>query len=85
MVATFIKKIDLYENSFEKWLYTKDILIKLNKCMPVKLINSVYRKDNYYPNLFLEKNYSKLSLEKYKKFWFLGLWKFLLKYKKFSD
>ena len=43
----------------------------------------VYRKDgNYYPKGFLEKFVHNFYLEKYK-FCFLGLWKFLLKCKKF--
>ena len=52
--------------------------------MPVILIDSVYRKDeNYYPKVFLGKLIHNIFLEKYKKFWFLELWKFLLKYKSF--
>ena len=47
--------------------------------MPVVLFDSVYRKGgNYYLKVFLEK----IILKKYKKFWFLGIWRFLLKYKK---
>ena len=64
----------------EKWFNTKESF----KCFytPVILFDSVYRKDgNYYPQVILEKFTHNFFLEKYKKFWFLSLWKFLLKYK----
>ena len=49
---------------------------------PLQKIDSVYRKDeNCYPKVFLEKFIHNFFLEKFKKFWFLGLWKFLVKYK----
>ena len=48
----------------------------------VILFDSVYRKGgNYHPKAFLEKLIQNFY-EKYKKFWFLVLWEFLLKYKK---
>ena len=49
------------------------------------LINSICKKDeNYYPKVFFKRSIRKnLFWQKFKKFWFLGLWKFLLKYKKF--
>ena len=52
--------------------------------IPSILIDSVYKKDeNYYPKVFLEKFiHNFFFLEKYKKFWFLRLCKFVLKYKK---
>ena len=54
--------------------------------MPVTLIDSIYRKDeNYYPKVFLGKFIHNIFLEKYKKLWFLELWKFLLKYKSFLN
>ena len=50
--------------------------------IPVIKSDSVYSKDgNYYPKVFLEIFIHNFSLEKHKKFWYLGLWKFLLKYK----
>ena len=52
--------------------------------IPVILFDSVYRKDGiYYPKVFLEKFIHNFFLEKYKKFWFSGLWKCLRKYKEF--
>ena len=47
------------------------------------LFDSVYRKNgNYYPEMLLEKFGQSFFFETYNKFWFLGLWKYLLKYKK---
>ena len=51
--------------------------------IPSILIDPVYTKDeNYYPKVFLEKFIHNFFLEKYKKFWFLRLCKFVLKQKK---
>ena len=51
--------------------------------IPSILIDPVYTKDeNYYPKVFLEKFIHNFFLEKYKKFWFLRLCKFILKHKK---
>ena len=33
LVAKIIKKLDLYAYSFQKWVYIKDILIRLNVCI----------------------------------------------------
>ena len=54
--------------------------------IPAIMFDSVYKKDgNYYPKVFLEKFIHNFFLKKYNRFWFLGLWKFLLKYKNFSS
>ena len=49
--------------------------------IPVILFHSVHRKDGNYYQVILEKIFHNL-FEKYKKFRLLGLWMFLLKYKK---
>ena len=33
LATKIIKKLDLYVYSFQKWVYIKDILIKLNVCI----------------------------------------------------
>ena len=33
LVTKIIKKLDLYAYSFQKWVYIKDILIRLNVCI----------------------------------------------------
>ena len=53
--------------------------------IPITLFDSVYIKDgNYYPKVFLEKFIHSFLLQKHNKFWFMGLWKLLLKYNNFS-
>ena len=90
-IRQFWKKLTIQQQ--QKWfLYNKKYL-KVEKrfnskesfqCfhVPVIFFDWVCRKDeSYYPKVFLEKFIHK-CLEKYKQFWFLGLWKILLKYKK---
>ena len=72
------KIFDKYYLKAEKRFNTKESF----QCfyIPVTLFDSMYGKGgNYYPKVFLEKFIHAFFSEKYKKFRFLGLWKFLLK------
>ena len=75
-VCNIIKKINIELVYNKKYLKAEKTFNTNFHCfyIPVILFDSVSRKDgNYYSQHFLEKS---------KKFWFLGLWQFLLKYKK---